>query len=234
MTDQAKTAAALTWVVLLSVAALILLAAGLWVLDQPVLESVRAGVGREWRGEAKLLSRYGDFPWLLGAGLVLLAVSLRWGKREWSRILTAMILAGVIAGLSSNLVKLGTGRVRPRAESVTPGWHGPVHEGAWVTWRHEYQAFPSSHAACVFGFFVPLFLSRKLLGAAGLIAAAAVAWSRVQLNAHHVSDVAAGALLGVLAGWIVWRWLVERGGLARWLGPPQAQPQGGVGVRVEG
>jgi membrane-associated phospholipid phosphatase len=51
-----------------------------------------------------------------------------------------------------------------------------------------------------------------------LVAAAAIAWSRVQLNAHHVSDVAAGALLGVLAGWVVWRWIVEHRALARWLG----------------
>jgi hypothetical protein len=26
-------------------------------------------------------------------------------------------------------------------------------------------------------------------------------------------------LLGVVAGWIVWRWIVVRGGLGRWLGP---------------
>lgn len=223
MIGQANSAAAVRWVVLFSVAALVLLGAGLMVWDQPVLEAVRAGVGRAWRGEAKVLSRYGDFPWLLGSGLVFLAISLRCGRRDWSRILTAMILAGVFAGLLSNIIKLGTGRVRPRVESTAPGWYGPVHGGEWVSLRHEFQGFPSSHAACAFGFFVPLFLSRRLIGVAGLVAAAAVAWSRVQLNAHHVSDVAAGALLGVLAGWVVWRWLVERGGLARWLGPP-AEP----------
>jgi membrane-associated phospholipid phosphatase len=41
----------------------------------------------------------------------------------------------------------------------------------------------------------------------------------VQLNAHHISDIATGALFGVVAGWIVWRWIVVRGGLGRWLGP---------------
>lgn len=212
------------WLVIFSAAAAVLLVAGLALWDQPVLEAVREGVGRAWRKEAKLLSRYGDFPWLLGAGIVFLAVSLRRGKREWSRILTAMILGGVMAGLLSNMVKLGTGRVRPRAESTALGWYGPVHGGEWVSLRHEYQAFPSSHAACAFGFFVPLFLSRRWAGAAGLVVAAAIAWSRVQLNAHHVSDVAGGALVGLLAGWIVWRWLVERGGLARWLGSPTHPP----------
>jgi undecaprenyl-diphosphatase len=85
--------------------------------------------------------------------------------------------------------------------------------------RHDFQSFPSSHAACAFGFFFPLFLSRRAVGTAGLLVAAAIAWSRVQLNAHHVSDIATGALLGVVAGWIVWRWIVVRGGLGRWLGP---------------
>jgi membrane-associated phospholipid phosphatase len=112
--------------------------------------------------------------------------------------------------------------VRPRTEDVQHGWYGPWHEGRWVTLEHKFQGFPSSHAACAFGFFYPLFLSRRGWGAAGLLAAAAIAWSRVQLNAHHISDVAAGALLGFVAGWIVWRWIVERGGLSRWLGAPEA------------
>jgi len=30
--------------------------------------------------------------------------------------------------------------------------------------------------------------------------------------------MAAGALLGMLAGWLVWRWIITRGGLSRWLG----------------
>ena len=206
------------WTVLLSVAAIVLMAAGLVVWDQPVLEAVRAGAAQGWTELARFLSRYGDFPFLLVAGVVALAVSLRLRAASWSRILTAMILAGIIAGLASNVVKLGAGRVRPRVEQVAHGWYGPKHGDQWVSLRHDFQSFPSSHAACAFGFFWPLFLSRRCLGAAGLFLAAAIAWSRVQLNAHHISDVAAGALLGMLAGWLVWRWIVTRGGLSRWLG----------------
>lgn len=204
--------------VLLAAAALVLMAAGFMVWDQPVLQAVRAGVAKDWQEMARFLSRYGDFPFLLAAGAVALALSLRLRTASWSRLLTAMILAGIIAGLASNVVKLGAGRVRPRVEQVAHGWYGPTHEDQWVSLRHDFQSFPSSHAACAFGFFWPLFLSRRWLGAAGLLLAAAIAWSRVQLNAHHVSDVAAGALLGMLAGWLVWRWIVARGGLSRWLG----------------
>ena len=194
----------MAWTFLLSAAAVVLMAGGFMVWDQPGLEAVGAGAAKEWQEVARFLSRYG--------------VSLCLRAPSWSRILTAMILAGIIAGLASNLIKLGTGRVRPRVEQVAHGWYGPKHGDQWVSLRHDFQSFPSSHAACAFGFFWPLFLSRRWLGVAGLLLAAAIAWSRVQLNAHHVSDVAAGALLGVLAGWLVWRWIMTRGGLSRWLG----------------
>lgn len=203
---------------MLVVAAGLLMSAGLLVWDQPVLEAVRAGMGDAWRGWAKALSRYGDFPWLAAAAVLALGIGLKCGRRDWVRIVTAMLLAGIIAGLVSNVIKLGAGRVRPRVEKIEHGWYGTVHDGQWVSLKHHYQSFPSSHSACAFGFFFPLFLSRRLAGTVGLVAAAAVAWSRVQLNAHHVSDIAAGALIGLLAGWFVWRWIVARGGLARWLG----------------
>jgi len=218
MTPQA--ASGWLWTLALIAVCLVLTAAGFFAWDPPVLEAVRGGTGKSLRGLARFLSRYGDFPWLLGGGLAGLLFCLKTKRREWARILTAMLVAGIVAGLVSNVIKLGTGRVRPRVENVEHGWYGPTHQGKWVSLRHDFQAFTSSHSACAFGFFFPLFLSRRLIGAVGLLVAAAIAWSRVQLNAHHVSDVAAGAIVGILAGWFVWRWIVERGGLSRWLGKP--------------
>jgi len=208
------------WSALLAILALALMLAGFAFWDQPVLEAVRAGAGKEYVHLARGLSFYGDFPWLLGVGLAALALVLRLRQRQWARILTAMLLAGIAAGLLSNIIKLGAGRVRPKVERIEHGWYGPSHDGEWVALQYDFQGFPSSHSACAFGFLVPLFLSRRRLGILGLLAASAIAWSRVQLNAHHVSDVAAGILLGVAAGWLMWRWIVQRGGLSRWLGAP--------------
>lgn len=206
------------WTLLFAFAATALMVAGFSRWDQPVLEAVRAGAGESLRGLAGFLSRYGDFPFLLAGGVVALGFALRLRSRGRARIITAMILAGILAGLTSNAVKLATGRVRPRVEQTEHGWYGPKHEGRWVSLRHDFQSFPSSHAACAFGFFFPLFLSRRAAGTAGLLVAAAIAWSRVQLNAHHISDIAAGAFVGIVAGWIVWRWIVAGDGLSRWLG----------------
>ena len=204
--------------ILLSVVAIALAVAGFFWWDQSVLAAVRAGACGSWVETARFFSRYGDFPFLLAGGVVALAISLRLRAVNWSRIFTAMILGGILAGLASNATKLATGRVRPRVEHTEHGWYGPKHEDRWVSLRHDFQSFPSSHAACSFGFFFPLFLSRRVIGGAGMLAAVAIAWSRVQLNAHHISDIATGALLGIVAGWLVWRWIVARGGLGRWLG----------------
>ena len=211
-----RSAAIGTLLFLVATAALMIAGFARW--DQPVLEAVRAGAGESLRGLAGFLSRYGDFPFLLAGGVVALTVALRARSRARARVITAMILAGILAGMTSNAIKLATGRVRPRVEQTEHGWYGPKHEDRWVSLRHDFQSFPSSHAACAFGFFFPLFLSRRTAGTAGLLVAASIAWSRVQLNAHHISDIAAGAFLGVLAGWIVWRWIVAGDGLARWLG----------------
>lgn len=173
---------------------------------------------------ARIFSRYGDFPFLLGGGVIALAIALASGRPFAARVIVAMILAGVIAGTAANAIKLVSGRVRPRVERVESGWYGPIRDGQWVSLEHDYQAFPSSHSACAFGFFVPLVLSRRVLGMIGLALASGVAWSRVYLGAHHVSDVAAGALIGVLSAWFVWRWIVARGGLLRWLGPADQSP----------
>lgn len=201
----------------MALASAALLAAGFVALDPE--GAAWAKSAQEMKPLARFFSRYGDFPFLLGAGVVALAVALAAKRAGAARVITAMILSAVIAGVASNAIKLASGRVRPRVERVEPGWYGPVRNGEWVSLEHDYQAFPSSHAACAFGFFAPLLFSRRFLGALGLAAACAVAWSRVYLGAHHVSDVAAGALIGVISAWFVWRWIVARGGLARWLGP---------------
>lgn len=208
------------WVVSFAVVLLALAFMGLQAWDASVAAAVRSGVGKSFKEAARFFSRYGDFPFLLGGGVVALAVTLWTKRRRGTQILTTMILASVVAGLTANMIKLGTGRVRPRVENVEPGWYGTRHEEKWVALDHDFQSFPSSHAACAFGFFFPLFFSRRCLGTLGLVAAALVSASRVQLNAHHISDIAVGALLGLIVGWLMWRWIVERGGLSRWLNPP--------------
>lgn len=57
-------------------------------------------------------------------------------------------------------------------------------------------SFPSGHSASSFAAAVSIYLYDKRLGAAALIAAALVAFSRLYFYVHFPSDVFAGALLG--------------------------------------
>jgi undecaprenyl-diphosphatase len=75
--------------------------------------------------------------------------------------------------------------------------------------KRSNASFPSSHAANAFALAWALRQRWPRLTPLFLAFAAAVAFSRVYLDRHYVSDVVVGALIGVL-----WAW-----GLARF-GPP--------------
>jgi undecaprenyl-diphosphatase len=79
---------------------------------------------------------------------------------------------------------------RPRPYVANPG-QDPLTEAVLEL------SFPSGHAATAFAGATALsrFLPRRLLPLFAL--AAAIAWSRVYVGVHYVSDVVAGAALGV-------------------------------------
>lgn len=82
--------------------------------------------------------------------------------------------------------------------------------------RRNNASFPSSHAANAFAIACALTTFRPRWRIACLAVAALVAWSRVYLNRHYVSDIVVGA--GIGAGFGIWaaRWAARRG--RRWIG----------------
>jgi undecaprenyl-diphosphatase len=105
------------------------------------------------------------------------------------RMAARLVVAIVATALVVKAGKLLTGRVRPEGE-----WGGSYRRG-------DPHAFPSGHAARAFllaalGFaFGPAWLGPVLA-----VWAVLVALSRVALGVHYVSDVVAGAALGVCCG----------------------------------
>lgn len=131
-------------------------------------------------------------PLVVAGGLALvLAVDLASGG-GWSTVrLAAVALAGtnlVVEGL-----KRATGRKRPDGEQ-----------------RRSNSSFPSSHAANAFALAwvlgarwrrgIPAFFALALL----------IAFSRMYLNRHFLSDVLVGALIGSICAWAAARWLPLR------------------------
>ena len=91
--------------------------------------------------------------------------------------------------------------------------------------QRKNASFPSSHAANAFALACVLTTFRPRWRIPCLLLAALIAWSRVYLNRHFVSDVVVGAAIG--AGFGVWAAYWSAGAGRRWIGyglTPRAAP----------
>ena len=80
--------------------------------------------------------------------------------------------------------------------------------------KRSNSSFPSSHAANAFA--LAAVLARRWRPAAPMFwtMAAAVAWSRMYLNRHFLSDIVCGATVGVALAWWICLWIEGRGSKA--------------------
>ncbi|HEY7601122.1 MAG TPA: phosphatase PAP2 family protein [Methylomirabilota bacterium] len=143
----------------------------------------------------------------------------------------------VLAGLATQAVKHVACRARPR---LVEGWGvgtDPIPDASarlgffhWPCWgRWNYQSFPSGHATTAFAAAAALVSWAPPRGRAWVLAAASgVAASRIVLNAHFLSDVLGGGLIGWWAGEAGVR-LVARYLTPRWRAP---SPEGAPGKRA--
>ena len=143
------------------------------------------------------VSRYGDWPEHIVLGLLLLGIAYWRGSKRWQRIFAAMILACALAGVVTRVVKISTGRARPNVQTETE-WHGP-------RFSPRYNAFPSGHTAASTAFFATLAFASWRIGLGLLAIPLLIAFSRMYVAAHHLSDVVCAALIGVLVAYFVAR-----------------------------
>lgn len=144
------------------------------------------------------VSRWGDWPEHVALGLLLLGVA-RWrGNRKWQRIFLSMILACALAGVGARVIKIATGRARPSVQTEA-GWSGPRLSAA-------HNSFPSGHTACSTAFFATLAIASWRISAAFLWIPILIAFSRIYIAAHYVSDLVGAAIVGLIAAFLVARW----------------------------
>lgn len=130
--------------------------------------------------------------WLAGLGIVWLA-SWPLGNHFW-RSRSALLGIGVV-GLAALVlaIKFTIKRQRP------PGEWGAIYRNT------DPHSFPSGHAARAFMLAVlALALGPLWFGLILLVWAPLVCLARVATGVHYVSDVVAGAVLGVAAGWVIY------------------------------
>ncbi|PYK95702.1 MAG: hypothetical protein DME40_00250 [Verrucomicrobia bacterium] len=188
------------WIALVVLAVIALVAA--FFLDQSAAAWITAHSSLELKRVMRIVSRVGDWPAHVIAGLIGIAIAFAVGSKAWMRIFLAMIIALALAGITTRAIKIATGRARPSVKTEAR-WNGPQFSS-------KYHAFPSGHTASSTAFFVALFLARKKQGAPLLLIPILIALSRMIAGAHYLSDVTFAAILGVICAVFVAHWLSIR------------------------
>jgi membrane-associated phospholipid phosphatase len=151
------------------------------------------------RSFMRAVSRFGDWPEHVGLGLILLGVAYFRRSKKWMRIFAAMILACALAGAAARVIKISTGRARPDVQTEA-GWNGP-------RFSYRYNAFPSGHTVASTAFFATLALASWRIGLGFLFIPLLIAFSRMYIAAHYLSDVVCASLIGVLCAYFAVRWI---------------------------
>ncbi len=159
-------------------------------LDDRLSRRLRVAEQEGWlRTVAAFLAHSGD-SWFWAAGLVLLWLFGNAAARHWAAVQFGgiSILAVIVMTL-----KFTIRRQRPQGE-----W-GLLYRST------DPHSFPSGHAARAFLLAVlALHLGPAWLGWLLLLWAPLVALARIAMGVHYLSDVLAGAALGIVGGFIAW------------------------------
>ncbi len=150
----------------------------------------------------------GWFLWPLGI-LFLLLAALPQTLSAVSRAVVAALMVRVgflfvaigAPGLFASIVKNMIGRARPGVGgSVNPSLFDPFH------WAPAYASLPSGHGTAAFAALAAFGMLWPRARTALLIYALLIAASRVVVRAHYPTDVALGALTGLIGVLLVRRW----------------------------
>ena len=172
-------------------------------VDRPVAAWVR-GLDPAVHRLFALVSQPGlSTGWLIGAallaagGLVAARVTTGEAARRWRSYALAplFVFASVaLAGLTTDLVKALLGRFRPKL-FFRDGSYG----FDFLHTQADYLSFPSGHATTAFALATAFTLLWPRPAAVYFLVAIVIGASRVLANAHWLSDVLAGALVGIAA-----------------------------------
>jgi undecaprenyl-diphosphatase len=160
--------------------------ARLLAIDERLLVAARRLHG-PWRTRlAMALTRAGNTSSWTMAVLVLVAAGSPFAVLGW-RLAAATLLGTVLSQALKRSLH------RPRPTSAIVGFEALAE-------NPDRFSFPSGHTTAAFAAAVALAGAPHGLGPAALALAAGIGGSRVYLGAHYPLDVAAGVVLGTIAG----------------------------------
>ncbi|MGH7035086.1 MAG: phosphatase PAP2 family protein [Stellaceae bacterium] len=176
-------------------AAILLFLAAYFLIDQPLARALHAA-DPVWRAAFTPITRLGEGGLYL-VPLALIFAAALWRRRTGLAWRSGFVFAAIaLSGLVVDIVKPVFGRARPKLlfEQNLFGftWAGP-HADRW--------SFPSGHSATMAALAIALYAIYPRGWPAYAALALAVMTSRVVIEAHYLSDVIAGAYVGLAAAW---------------------------------
>jgi membrane-associated phospholipid phosphatase len=151
-------------------------------------------LGKTWPYELfKKITLFGDSLYYLLGGLLLFVI-FRNKKADTAYSGLFLFSSVAISGLTVDLIKFIAGRARPKlyfSEQLFgfDGFH----------WEHAWTSFPSGHSATALSVAMFLALLFPRWRFVALFAGTLVAFSRIYLSQHYISDVIAGSFLGIVS-----------------------------------
>jgi undecaprenyl-diphosphatase len=161
----------------------------------------------EWVRHTRLYDRTSWFVAVLklpGNFLFTLAVCVLlvlFHRRSW-RAAIPLFISGPMVGAGYLLLKWIVGRRRPIIVATPFDFHPFAHGFMGLVRAESGLSFPSGHASLAFATATCLTAALPRWWMIFFAIALCVGAERVLENAHYLSDVVAGAGLGVLCGWI--------------------------------
>jgi undecaprenyl-diphosphatase len=156
----------------------------------------------------KFLSTVGEFHYLNLIGTFLLLV---WGflakSQRIQRIGLSFLLAGILAGVTVQVVKPLVGR--PRPSHCFSRNLGPL-DFAGPTLNRRFYSYPSGHTATTVAACTVVAIGFPRLIVPCILLSLGMAWSRMFQNAHFPIDTVHGGGLGLIFGYVSMGWTRQR------------------------
>jgi membrane-associated phospholipid phosphatase len=166
--------------------------------DIPVAYYCR-GLSREMIDIAEMITIAGESRWyfiLFVPAFIVFRFMLK--NKYWSMKMLFFLISISASGLVNMLVKWIAGRNRP-INIFNQGLFG----FNYFEVIYESTSFPSGHTVTAFSLAVAFSILFPRSSIFVFVAATAIALSRVMLTSHYISDVIAGAVIGIVCTLIV-------------------------------
>ena len=162
-------------------------------IDENILLFIQEHLRQDWMNDFwSAVTHLGDSGWIWICTGVLLLLFKRTRKAG-----AAELSALVIGALITNVVlKNAIARIRPY--EVVEGLHILIE-------KQRDFSFPSGHACASFAAMALYKALPRKYGICALLLAGMIALSRLYVGVHYPTDVLAGMLIGILAGWTAWK-----------------------------